>query len=494
MKAKIIFSCLMFGTMLTAQVTNLPTVLNINGDYDDKSTSMMFGIVPTSLSYDGTNRVYIRTADDQVAIYSNAFAPVKQFNILANYQGSQYRRATREVTVTVTGGELINEKLVMETWHDKNLVELYLNCTNNDGEESCEHTYNVPESWTENDVKNYLENIKTIISVQSYPEGGKMFIWDMEAFYADGSETLNYWEASKYGKKYPRVFYLWQNGYLYYCSNVYYSDQSEYSPKQVSFSYGDWTETGEYETNNSLQNWGLGFINFDNDQLNVTSEDGNGMCLTQTLFNEDAQYEYLHFPISSYIEANYGNSPNEPICTNCYSESTSFLESTSLFYRAVYSGFEIKSETGSTLQSITFPNGFIMKSYIHAQIIKLSNEFYIVCTGEMSDVPAMLVYKINRNSKGESIQQVSAPMRIGAYPNPVKHNQIITIQLSGENAGQAQTDLQVTNLQGQVLDNRSIPAGQQQTTISTANFAPGMNVINVLQNGKTIGTEKVIVQ
>ena len=85
MKTKLIFPCLIFSALLTAQVNNLPTVLNINDDDKEKSTSMMFGVVPSSLSYDGTNRVYIRTADDQVAVYSNAFTPVKQFNISPNW-------------------------------------------------------------------------------------------------------------------------------------------------------------------------------------------------------------------------------------------------------------------------------------------------------------------------------------------------------------------------------------------------------------------------
>ena len=426
-----------------AQVSNLPTVLNINANDDDKTTYEMFGVVPTSLSYDGTNRVYIRTADDQVAIYTNAFTPVKQFNISANMAGSQYREATRVVTVTVTGGELISENLVIETWSDKNLLELYINCTG----QGCEQTYNVPENWTENDVINYLENgenvwgnVGTITSTATYPDGGTMFIWDMDAFYADGSETLNYWEASKYGKKYPRVFYLWQNGYLYYCSNTYYQDKSVYSEKQVSFSYGDWTETGEVNESTYIQTWGIGFINYDNDQLIFDSEDGDGLCLTQTLFNENEQYEYLYFPISSYVLSESGNYPENPVCSDCYSESTSFTESTSRFYRASYSGFNVMSEMGENLQSISFPNGFIMKGYIHAQIIKLSNEYYIICTGEMGESAAMLIYKINRTSNGASVQQVSDPQRISrAYK--ILHNghvyirnndKIYTIRRRGE--------------------------------------------------------------
>lgn len=414
MKTKLIVLSLVLSITTMAQVGNLPTIFNLMTDKTDKSSYEMFGVVPTSLSYDGDNRVYIRTAEDQVAIYSNTFTPVKQFAISPNMSGYKMKHTSREVTVTVTGGELINEKLVLETWHDKNLLELHLNCTG----EGCDVTYNVPESWTEDDIINYLENSEYVygdvknITTMPYPDGGTMFVWDMEAFDIDGSETLNYWHPTQYGKKYPRQFYLWQNGFIYHCAHAYYRDESEYAPKQVSFSYGDWVEGEEYSSGTELQTFGIGFLNYDNDQLIFNSEDGDGLCLTQTLFNDDEQYEYLYFPISSYVISSAGNHPDNPICTDCYSESTTFTETSSVFYRSAYSGFNVMSETGSVLQTISFPNGFVMKGYIHAQIIKLNNGYYIICTGEMNDNAAMLIYQINRSGSEMAVQQVSAPINI----------------------------------------------------------------------------------
>ena len=153
------------------------------------------------------------------------------------------------------------------------------------------------------------------------------------------------------------------------------------------------------------------------------------------------------------------------------------------------------SDNGNSLQSVSFPSGFVMIGSVNAQIIKLSDEYYLICTGEMNDKPTMLVYKINRdNGNGIPVQQIGEPMRIAAYPNPADRSQTVTIQLTGSNAGKTQTELQVTNLQGQTIDRRTIPAGQQQTTIPAHNLAPGLNLINILQKGQTVGTGKVIVQ
>lgn len=164
------------------------------------------------------------------------------------------------------------------------------------------------------------------------------------------------------------------------------------------------------------------------------------------------------------------------------------------YYYSYYEGFEVKSESGTTLQSVTFPNGFEMEG-LSTVIIKLSNEYYILCTGYMNDTPTMLVYKINRPNSGAAVQQIGTPINIvGAYPNPAYTDQTITIQLTGENAGKAQTEIQITDMHGKTIDRRMIPAGQQQTTVPAKHFAPGMNIINILQNGKSVGTEKVIVK
>ena len=65
-------------------------------------------------------------------------------------------------------------------------------------------------------------------------------------------------------------------------------------------------------------------------------------------------------------------------------------------------------------------------------------------------------------------------MPIAAYPSPANRSQTITINLGGDN--QTDTELQVVNMNGQVLDRRTIPAGQQQTTLPVSRFAPGANL------------------
>ena len=422
MKTKLTISCLLLSATLMAQVSNLPTVLNVNNERYVSGVSA-FGVVPSSLSYDGSNRVYVRSDDNQVAIYSNAFTPVKSFNITPTLNGYVVIGMERTVTVSVTGGELISENIVV--WDGDLMLE------------EINGSYTVPAGWGGTEIKNFLETNSeeyaglgfngTIIEIKPQPNGGTWFIYDMDAYTIDGRETGNYWEYNQYGKKYPKSAFLWRDGYLYYEYNIGYSNESTYSERQTSYSYSEWSETGR-TSHESAQRDGLPFIDYDIDQVIYDEASGDGLCLTQTLFNTDDKYEYLSFPVSG-SEMMEGNSPNEPICDNCYNDGEIFTESKSYFSLHIYNGFNVMSEDGNTLQSISFPNGFQMRESVSAQIIKLEDEYYLICTGEMGENAAMLVYKINRTNTGASVQQVSEPQQIsGAYK--VLHNGHVYIKNS----------------------------------------------------------------
>lgn len=485
MKPKFILLCLLFSVALTAQVTNLPTVLQVNDDEDEDNA---FNVVPKQLSYDGSNRVYIRTADDQVAIYGNDFTPVKSFNITPTYDETIYIDKERTVTVTVTPGELISSNVVVnDTYTDLRGIYLF-----NEETQERYYTYDVPASWTENDMKTYLENEyeTTILSVTPHPEGGWVFVYDMDMYQPDGSDAGNYFMVDTYGKQYPSRAYLWQNGFLYYYQIVY-NDESVYAEDEVTFEYGEWVEVERRESSYP-QTYSIGFTNYDaNPTHHYMFETGDGVCLTQTLFNSDDKYEYLSFPHELSEEYEYDGPIAPPYD---HYESCTYTEEKTYYQYSLYKSFNIMSEDGTILQAITFPNGFEMIEHVKALVIKLADQYYILCQGEMNDSETLLIYKINRSSVGASVEQVCAPIKVGAFPSVANRNQMITIQLLGDNAGSNQTNLQVVDMQGKVLNQQTIPAGQTSTTIPAHRLSNGMNLIKITQGSKTIGTEKVIIK
>ena len=403
MKTKLTFACLLLSATLMAQVSNLPTVLYPN---DNMGGGNYYGIVPQSLSYDGTNRVYVRSSETTVDIYTNAFTPVKTINITPSYYKS--KNVTEQRQITGGGREVIGENVVFSYSGDRSSILYDYN-----------ETGLVPDNWNNDSVKNYIENVYypsrggsiSIIQIKSHPEGGVMFLPNLgEPYTQDGVYYSSYYEYDKYGKAYPDYYFWWSEGnYLYECYNVYYQTKTIYGDF-TPYTYSEW-EVTETDENIEAGKYGLPFVNYDND---VPQGDiyGDGLCLTQTLFNEDEKYEYLSFINGSYEK--YGSGQVGP-CWNVYNDPCP--ETTRLtFMSAYYSGFNIMSEDGNTLQSVTFSNGFTLRNLNYVQIIKLSNEFYIICTGSIDDNDALLIYKINRSNSGASVQQVSEPQRIsGAY-------------------------------------------------------------------------------
>lgn len=238
------------------------------------------------------------------------------------------------------------------------------------------------------------------------------------------------------------------------------------SDKQVTIYSNDFTPIKSFNMIMGMEH-GLGFIDYDNDHhLNENLFIGEYPCLTQTLFNEDEKYEYLSFPRA---RTDKWGDYNIPVCNS----------------------FNVMSEDGSILQSVTFPDGYELSELVHAQIIKLNEEYYILIADYNKEV--FHVYKINRKDT-TAVEQVCAPIKVGAFPNLANRNQMITIQLFGGNAGSSQTNLQVVDMQGKVLNQQTIPAGQTTTTIPAHRLSNGMNLIKITQGSKTIGTEKVIVK
>lgn len=412
MKTKLTLACLALSLATMAQVSNQPTVFNISEYVEEYG----YGIVPQSLSFDGTNRVYIRTADEQVAIYSNAFTPVKSFSITPIWSNERRVEAERTVTVTVTGGEETGRSVVCEWQNVGGLLVVYYQ----DGEAQ----YNIPNNWNNDSITKCLTQ-----TIHRYPSSSNIitsgdsifFIPDWDLYTPDHNFNSNdYYKPDLYGKQYVRNMILLLGGFMYSFFKDY-EEIIEYSERQSSVSYSDWAVTNTY-TSERAQTYGLGFTNYDNDQQ-LNREGGDGLCLTQTLFNEDEKYEYLSFPIDGYTEPQFYY-PDEPVCGDCYSESQTYTQLSIGWSGAIYRGFDVMSEDGTTLQSVSFPTGFQMIEYVTAQIIKLSDEYYLICSGELNNASAMLVYKINHTGSGASVQQVSEPQQISSSYKFLRHGNV----------------------------------------------------------------------
>lgn len=456
MKTKLTLMCLTLSAMMMAQVNDNPVTIKTDiGWYLDGHP---FDIIPKSLSYDGSNRV-IMIGENQAEVYSNAFEFVRRFVYEPTICNEESRIKVIEQT-TAIGTQTV------QIYSRESQQEISY-----EDDKGWNYSNYFPESWTLQQKVDYVGTIGygEVLSYNTNEVGEVIVLFKYENYY------YHYLTS---GRQYPTSWAIIRDNQLF-IGYAEYEDQYIYSDS--------WEEVSR-EPQYEKVNIGMGMFDYDNGEYQYVSGINMGI-VTQTLFSEDELYEYIHFTEGEWIRANYGNEP-----TPSHNDQETITRTS--YYHPLCGGFEILSETGNSLCSISFPSTFkVSLCYGTVNMIKLDGLYYLCVTGKISDEEyGELIYKIDRSDKQASIQQVSMPIRIGAFPNPAKTDQTITIQLTGENAGKAQTELQITDMQGKTIERRTIPAGQQQTTVSAKHFAPGMNIINILQNGKSVGTEKVIVK
>lgn len=459
MKTKLTLACLLFSAVLTAQVTTTPITIHSNLEWGEEGQAP-FGVIPKLFSYDGTNRVYL-LENNQVSIYSNSFSPVRSFPIEPNTCNEESRIIVTERREAI--GKIVKKD--NQSYTDGPLpisYELYGETITTD---------QIPSTWTLADIITYLANHSYNVVATKESDGTTLLLSNNEN---------DYFKYDTYARQYPETYWALENNQLIWHRNYYY---------ECNIFSDTWTE---YSRENSFVNLniGLGMFDYDDGEFQYTWGDNVGL-LTQTLFNDDAQYEYINFLPGEYKLSEYGNEPDCGEDCHCDDEYISRRQ----YYHARCAGFEILSETGSTLCSVTFPATVEVRLwYYTATLIKLDNQYYICISADLKgqEERVLLCYHIERSNNGASVHQVSAPMPIAAYPSPANRNQTITINLGGDN--KTATDVQVINMNGQVLDRRTIPAGQQQTTLPASSFAPGTNLINATQNGQPVGTARIIVK
>lgn len=200
--------------------------------------------------------------------------------------------------------------------------------------------------------------------------------------------------------------------------------------------------------------------------MNTKSEascDMDNTTLTQTLFNTDAEYEWI-IPVFGKVAVNetseWEKVEGEQLCST---------------------GLKVMSQNGSTVAEINFPAGYTSDIYPDIYLYLFNEKTYImveVKDQEMADY--YIVYEVDANSS--SLNQIGEPKRVSVYPTTPKRGTPVTVSL-GDLSGNAQ--ITVVALNGRTVYGRTVSAGTNSIDINTDRFPQGMYIVNV-NDGKTV--------
>ena len=238
---------------------------------------------------------------------------------------------------------------------------------------------------------------------------------------------------------------------------------------------GNWVETGKYESNQNLAHY----------PYHSVSSNETVATITQTLFNSDDKYELI-VPI-------YGG---EVI----YQQEGNNYRSKYINY--VVTELKVISQSGEVLQTLNAGKGkFFQTRERGLSIIAIGEKIYLLAgignlTADNSEwyfrTESYRWYEICKETNSINfVRETRGSMNI--RPTVANRDEEITITLNDENSNTAR-ELIITGVNGQLVDRRDIPAGENTVTISAAMMRSGMYNFTLQKKGEIMDNGKVIVK
>lgn len=240
-------------------------------------------------------------------------------------------------------------------------------------------------------------------------------------------------------------------------------------------SNGDWTETSRYEYTTDLRHCYY---------YSVNSNEYSVATVTQTLFNNDDKYEFI-VPV-------YGG---EVIYQRNSTERSKYIN---------YVATEVKviNQSGEIIQALSPGEGkFFQVRDSGLRIIRIGEKTYLLVgignlTANDSDwyynCDSYRWYEICKETNSINfVRETRSAMNIA--PTIADRDAQITITLNEENSSVAR-ELVVTGVNGQLVERRDIPAGENSVQISASMLRSGMYNFTLQQKGQVVDNGKVIVK
>lgn len=284
---------------------------------------------------------------------------------------------------------------------------------------------------------------------------------------------------SVFGNEYPRCYMIYNS-----TENILYQYDVKYTVE-----YTDWTNQGTRTESYEIETPIVDVIYHDID----ASSCYYGMIFkaSQTLFNDDDQFEYIipkvtitensqESEISTSIPNNYGNAIVLD-STTCTTEKQ----------YPIFTGFQVISSDGSVIHDIDFGENYVLIDYSHmeARVMKIGDNIYLAadCIDRSAEKKSYctIFYRIDRNTSSVKMMKVT-PRKMTVRSN----NSDIHVTMTSEDSP---SKLVLTDAKGITVASKNIPSGVSSTTISSTN-ANGIYNLSRIINGKVIDNAKVLLK
>lgn len=174
--------------------------------------------------------------------------------------------------------------------------------------------------------------------------------------------------------------------------------------------------------------------------------------LTQTLFNNDKDFEYVV-------------------------EKLKIVQGEDNYQHVVTSGFKVMSQNGKTIAEIDFPDNFAGSSYVDDPYVYITTAGTYLC---FENYIGAIIYKVDSNTS--TIKEVKTTRKVNVNPTTPRRGTPVNVIL-GEPI-ENDCKLSVISSTGRTAIVQNLKAGDTQAVINTDRLGSGVYVV-VVDNGKT---------
>lgn len=310
-------------------------------------------------------------------------------------------------------------------------------------------------NFSENEVRTYVENYIS----SSYNDtifNGERFLF------------RNYYDVEKsdyfeWGNQYPYT------GWIYKNHDELYKVEYNYIPDELE----------EISRNNSrVYN---AFYRAEIEYLDCMADVDDVMAtISQNLFNDDDNYEFLLPELALFESSSYNNYTGVKTIDYQYEEI----------------GFKIVSENGTILHRLLINEEKDNDVRCSAYVLGLGEKRYLVVESyriENDDLTDEIIRFYEIKKDGSGIQKVRE-MRGGMNIRPTIADRDAQITITLDDESNVARELIITGMNGQLVERRTIPVGENTVKVSAAMMRSGMYNFTLQKKGEIVDNGKVIVK
>lgn len=226
----------------------------------------------------------------------------------------------------------------------------------------------------------------------------------------------------------------------------------------------------------------LTFLDYDKGASSI----GN-IAVTQTLFNEDTNFEYI-----SPIYESVADKKCNFFTGYVYDFGYFAFEGEGIDYvkPSACTGFSIINQNGETLQTVEFENGFKAKHENFMSLLTIGNKAYLSCNLVSEDNKSYTVlYEVNKANSGI---KNAGMFKASVYPTLISRGENVTVDL-GE-IDDNSTSVSVSDAFGRMIYQSKINAGEKSISIPSQKMSTGLNIVTVNNESSGNSSTKILVK